>query len=45
MFEKVKKIFKKVLTKNKNEYKICSVKANKNLRNKNSNGGNYYEHI
>ena len=27
----VRKNFKKLLTKNKNEYKICSTKANKNL--------------
>ena len=36
MFEKIKKFFKKLLTKNKIEYKICSTKANKNLQNKNS---------
>ena len=41
----VRKNFKKLLTKNKNECKICSTKANENSQNKNSNGGNYYEHI
>ena len=46
MFEKIENFLKNLLTKNKNECKISSIKNEQDFAERNfENGGNYYEHI